>query len=244
MFNEYLFLPAVLVFAVIQSIFGMGILVFGTPTLLLMGYDFSTVLGLLLPSSILISFTQVFTGHTLRMGRKETLNMFMCAVLVILCLSGLLLSGFKINLDLLIGLIMVFSAVVRLSERFRRFISKALAMNQHLFVVLMGVVHGLTNMGGALLALYASSIRSEKTAIRKTVSRYYLMFGVIQLGTLFFLKPQSLSMSGFIAAPLALLVYWAIGNLLFRRASAPVYEILLTAFIAVYGIVVLTKGYI
>lgn len=236
MAHEYLFLPAVLVFAVIQSIFGMGILVFGTPTLLLLGYDFSTVLGLLLPSSVLISFTQAYTGRTLSMGRKEALNMFMCAVLVVICLSVLLLSGIKINLDLLIGLVMIFSAVVRFSGRFRCFISRALVTNQHLFVLLMGAVHGLTNMGGALLALYSSSTQNEKTAIRTTVSRYYLIFGVIQLGTLAFLKPRSLSISGFMAAPLALLVYWAIGNLLFRRASAPVYEIMLTAFIAVYGI--------
>ncbi|RPD93458.1 hypothetical protein BBB56_22040 [Candidatus Pantoea deserta] len=244
MVHEYLFLPAVLVFAIIQSLFGMGILVFGTPTLLLLGYDFSMVLGLLLPSSVLISFTQAYTGRSLGRGEREAINMFVCAVLVVICLSALLLSDIKINLDLLIGLVMVFSAAVRLSERFRRFISRTLVTNQHLFVLLMGAVHGLTNMGGALLALYASSTQYEKTAIRTIVSRYYLMFGVIQLGTLAILKPQSLSILGFMTAPVALLVYWVIGNLLFRRTSAPVYEILLTAFIAVYGIVVLTKGYI
>lgn len=61
---EYLFLPVIMLFSVIQSIFGMGILVFGTPALLLLGYDFSSVLGLLLPSSVLISFTQLVMTPT------------------------------------------------------------------------------------------------------------------------------------------------------------------------------------
>lgn len=34
--HEYLFLPVIMLFSVIQSIFGMGILVFGTPALLLL----------------------------------------------------------------------------------------------------------------------------------------------------------------------------------------------------------------
>ncbi|WP_338659546.1 hypothetical protein [Pectobacterium araliae] len=95
-----------------------------------------------------------------------------------------------------------------------------------------------------MLALYASTTQSEKTAIRNVVSRYYLMFGIIQLMTLIILKPQSISVSGFLAAPLALLIYWAVGKILFRRTSATVYEGLLTGFIVVYGIVVLTKRYI
>ncbi|ANI81554.1 hypothetical protein [Kosakonia oryzae] len=64
------------------------------------------------------------------------------------------------------------------------------------------------------------------------------------LATLALLRPTALSIEGFIAAPVALFIYWAPGNFLFRRASAPLYERLLTGFIAVYGLVVLTKGYI
>ena len=45
----------------------------------------------------------------------------------------------------------------------------------------MGFVHGLTNLGGALLAILASSYHSEKVAIRYTVAYYYMAFGAIQL---------------------------------------------------------------
>ena len=43
----------------IQSIYGVGLLVFGTPILLIWGLDFTKVLGLLLPSSVLRSIMQI-----------------------------------------------------------------------------------------------------------------------------------------------------------------------------------------
>ncbi|MBS0974920.1 hypothetical protein [Serratia rubidaea] len=242
--HEYLFLIAILLFSVIQSLFGMGILVFGTPTLLLLGYDFSSVLGLLLPSSVLISFTQLYGGNGWATERAERRNMLLCGLAVIIFLSVLVTTGLKVNLDLIIGPILIFSALVRLSASFRTFISNRLIQQRRAYLLLMGTVHGVTNMGGALLALYASSTQREKTAIRNTVSRYYLMFGVIQLITLIMLKPHALSIAGFLAAPLAWFIYWSVGSILFRRTSSGVYEGLLTGFIAVYGVVVLTKGYI
>jgi hypothetical protein len=242
--HQYLYFLVIIVFAVIQSVFGMGILVFGTPTLILLGYDFSDVLGLLLPSSVFISFTQMYTAKTLSFTGREKSNMVICAVAVVALLSLILTVSLKINIDVLIGIILIFSAAVRLSPKFRTAVNQGLFSNQRGFVLLMGAVHGLTNMGGALLTLYSTSTQSEKVGIRTSVSRYYLMFGLIQLATLAILRPQALSLLGLEAAPLALFIYWAVGNLLFRRASAPFYERLLTVFIAVYGIVVITKDYI
>ena len=52
---------AVLCFAIVQSVYGVGLLVFGTPYLILnnAGFDDGKLLGFLLPSSFLISFHQV-----------------------------------------------------------------------------------------------------------------------------------------------------------------------------------------
>ena len=50
-------------FSIFQSIFGIGLLVFGTPTFLLLGYDFFDVLNILLPHSIVISFLQMISSQ-------------------------------------------------------------------------------------------------------------------------------------------------------------------------------------
>jgi uncharacterized protein len=52
----------VLVLAAIQSVYGVGLLVFGTPVLLLLGLPFPEVLAYLLPCSIAISTLQVADG--------------------------------------------------------------------------------------------------------------------------------------------------------------------------------------
>jgi len=55
-------LLAIIVVSVIQSIFGVGILLFGTPILLLLGYEFVEALGVLLPVSIAVNALQ-FVRH-------------------------------------------------------------------------------------------------------------------------------------------------------------------------------------
>ena len=55
-----LILGTIILFTIFQSIFGVGLLVFGTPTLLLFGYSFPEVLSYLLPSSITVSFFQIY----------------------------------------------------------------------------------------------------------------------------------------------------------------------------------------
>jgi len=49
--------------AAIQSMFGTGVLLFGTPLLLLYGYDFQFALTILLPTSILINLLQLINKY-------------------------------------------------------------------------------------------------------------------------------------------------------------------------------------
>jgi len=55
--------------SVIQSVFGVGVLLFGTPLLLLLGYEFVDALGVLLPVSIAISTLQVLRHYKRRRYR-------------------------------------------------------------------------------------------------------------------------------------------------------------------------------
>ena len=50
----------------LQSIFGVGLLLFGTPTLLYYNYSFSETLFILLPISITISIIQFFSSKSKR----------------------------------------------------------------------------------------------------------------------------------------------------------------------------------
>ena len=58
------------VFSIVQSIFGVGLLLFGTPTLLLLEYSYSETLWLLLPCSVTISLIQVVNDYKLIEAKK------------------------------------------------------------------------------------------------------------------------------------------------------------------------------
>ena len=47
-----LIFAVIIVLAVVQSLFGVGLLVFGTPTLLLLGYPYQDALAILLPAPL------------------------------------------------------------------------------------------------------------------------------------------------------------------------------------------------
>ena len=107
--------------------------------------------------------------------------------------------------------------------------------------VIMGFVHGFTNLGGALLAIMAASLHKDKISIRYTVAYYYLAFGAIQiiiLATLF--RETQVLLSSLPMAAVAGAVYILIGNRLFLRTDNKTYHYGLTIFIIAYGIAVLS----
>ena len=92
----------IVILAFIQSIFGVGLLVFGTPILLILNYDFFSILGILLPSSLIISLLQI--NNILNVVKEEKKS-FITAIIGIS--FGLLFNKLIINNYSLIILIFI-----------------------------------------------------------------------------------------------------------------------------------------
>ena len=54
----------------VQSIFGVGLLLFGTPSFLILGYDFANTINILMPVSITISILQFYKSKV-RINPKD-----------------------------------------------------------------------------------------------------------------------------------------------------------------------------
>ena len=239
---EYLSILAVVaVLSVVQSIFGMGILIFGTPTLLLMGYDFTTALGCLLPASFAISLLQVLSAGSSRVRVSR--------YLYLLCLPGIAIglwltesSPLALWTNILVGGTLLLSALVRLWSPSRRLITVLLEKHLPTYHLVMGLIHGLTNLGGALLAILAGGINTEKEKIRYTVAHYYLAFSIIQMLLLATaMGHQGILVANLPTAAVSTLVYLLFGNRIFIRTSNQSYNFALTVFTAIYGVAVLLK---
>ncbi len=232
-------IAVVAVFSVVQSIFGMGVLIFGTPTLLLIGHDFVDAITILVPASFAISLLQIATSAKDRVAVSGYLYLF--------CLPGIGLGLWVIQggalgswINILIGAVLLISAGLRLWPASHAWMAAALKKYTLIYHGVMGLVHGLTNLGGSLLAILATTQHSEKGAVRYTVAHYYLAFGAIQIVLIATLLGEAegllrnLPMAGIAAA-----VYLLIGNRLFLRTAGSVYHHGLSLFISAYGIAVL-----
>ncbi len=242
---EYLSILAVIaVLSVVQSIFGMGILVFGTPTLLLMGYDFITTLSYLLPASFAVSLLQVIAAKT---GKTD--NPPISRYLYQLCLPGIG-AGLWLTeagplaswTNLLVGGTLLASALVRFWAPSQKLLGILLEKHLPTYHLIMGVTHGLTNLGGALLAILASGTSSDKQVIRHTISHYYLAFSTIQMLFLAAVMGRhDILIANLPAAAVSAMVYLFIGKRVFSRTSNPVYNMALSVFIGLYGVIVLLR---
>jgi len=240
--DYFLVLAIIAVLSVVQSLFGMGILVFGTPTLLLMGYDFNQTLGHLLPASFAVSLLQIVTAGENRPRISKQLY--------VICLPGIALglwlaenTFLAAKINMMVGMALLLSAALRGWPQSRKWFRILLAKQFPAYHLVMGVIHGLTNLGGALLAVLASETAHEKHAIRYTVASYYLAFSVAQM--LFLTLVMGLGASFVDNLPgvgVSAIVYMLVGRRVFTRASPQVFHHALTFFIAAYGVVVLLKS--
>jgi len=239
---EYLTILAVItLLSVVQSFFGMGVLVFGTPTLLLMGYDFTTTLGYLLPASFAISLLQVLTAGPSRVPVSQ--------YLYLLCIPGIGAGLWLVEsttlapwTNALIGGVLLLSALVRFWQPSRQLLNIMLEKHFPTYHLLMGTLHGLTNLGGAFLAILASGTNTDKGAIRYTVAHYYLAFSIVQMFILaVVMGHHNIIIANWPAVIASATVYLLIGNRIFSRFSNSSYNVALTIFMGIYGVVILFK---
>jgi uncharacterized membrane protein YfcA len=239
---EYLQILAVIaILSLVQSFFGVGILVFGTPTLLLMGYDFITALGYLLPASFAISLLQVLSAGTSRVPISK--------YLYLLCLPGIGAGLWLVDMrplapwtNTLVGGTLLLSALVRLWPPCQGFFAIMLKKYLPAYHLFMGVIHGATNLGGAFLAILVSGINADKEATRYTVAHYYLTFSAIQMLLIAtVMGHHKVLIASPLTAVVSISVYLLIGNRIFIHAGNQFYNTAITSFMAIYGFVILFK---
>jgi len=180
-FHEVAILTILIFF---QSIFGVGLLLFGTPTFLYFDYSFSETLSLLLPLSFVISLIQFINSKE---RDKNFIYKFNIFTLPSMALSLILLLSFQnfINLKIFISVMLIVLSLISFQKKaLSNFILKNKFKN--IFLILLGFIHGFTNMGGGFLALYSNVIvKNNKNLTRYFISYGYLIMVSVQLIILF-----------------------------------------------------------
>ena len=170
----------IICFSIFQSIFGVGLLVFGTPTFLLLGYDFFNVLNILLPHSIVISFLQMITSKNKDFHLKYNFIKY-CIPSLLLSLYLLTFLEKNINFILLISFTLIIFSLINLLNSKKKLLKNLSNKKINYGLVILGIIHGFTNLGGGLLTLINTNINNKKNFIRFNIAAGYFFLGITQL---------------------------------------------------------------
>ncbi len=232
-----------LVLIIIQSIFGIGLLLLGTPTFLLLGYDFSSTLNFLLPSSIVISYLQF---KSLKTSSKKIIfeyNIFCLPFLAIFLLFAL---NFKeiLNFKFYAAIILIISSLLVLNKNTFSSLRKNILKYKKLILIFIGSVHGLTNMGGGFLTIFSSLINnSDKNLTRYFISYGYLIMGLLQYFILVLLEYKNLSFSKIYYIFLVLIVYFP-SQIIFKKVNDFLFSKIISIIALIYGIIIIFLNFV
>ncbi len=226
----------------VQSIFGVGLLLFGTPSFLILGYDFANTINILMPVSITISILQFLKSKVKDPQFIKEYNLFCLPFLIFFLIVALKFKNF-LDFKLLVGLLLVFSSLLILNKRKFSAFKKTFFKLKKLVLIGIGSVHGLTNMGGSFLAIYSTLVSQNKKEIARYYICYgYLIMGILQYLTVLFISYNSLEFTKFFYILFALIIYFP-AQKLFRNIQDKKFSKYINIIALIYGGVILFTYY-
>ena len=238
------YIELIIIFSLIavQSIFGVGLLLFGTPSLLLLGYDFANTLNILIPVSITISAVQFFKSKVKDRIFIKDYNIF-CIPFLIIFLFIALKFNYLFDFRFLVALLLVFSSVLILNKKKFSSFKQMIFKIKNLILIVIGLIHGLTNMGGSFLAIYSTLIsKSIKEVTRYYISYGYLIMGTIQYLMVLFLSYDLLTFNKIYYVFLALIIYFPTQKI-FKKLNDRKFSKYLNLIALIYGLSILVYYY-
>lgn len=234
-------LIALILTTVIQSLFGVGILLFGTPLLLLLGYDFSYALTVLLPISIAINMLQVVKHYSfINIDLYKSVLLYTIPFVIFFLF---IISNIKVNIGLLIGLFLIFVALKNISPRIEKSL-RLMIQHEKIYLMIMGIIHGITNLGGSLLTALVHEQGHSKNITRVTIAICYATFAVFQLFTLYLIGYEN-GMSytdNMLLLQICMVVFVITEEFLYKQIDNQKYTRLFAIFLAISGILLISKS--
>jgi len=240
---ELFFEITIIVFLItIQSIFGVGLLLFGTPSFLLLGYDFANTINILMPVSISISALQFFKSKIKDKSFIYEYNLFCLPFLIIFLVIALRLKYF-FDFKFLVALLLIFSSVLILNKSKFSSFKKTFFKLKKLVLIFIGCVHGLTNMGGSFLAIYSTLVSGNVKEIARYYICYgYLIMGVLQYITVLFLTFEFLQFTKLYYVLFSILIYFP-AQKIFKNINDKKFSKYINLIALIYGVVILVTYY-
>lgn len=222
--------------AILQSLFGVGVLLVGTPILMLFGYPYFEVLSLTLPTSLVISIIQVSKYH-------KVINWYIVKKALLFTIPmipiGMIFAGYLgSTVSIIMGVFLFFTSFNFIVKRILPPNASGARLSSVLFF--MGLIHGTTNLGGDILP----SVVNQKCHLKEhkiaTTAAIYIMFQITQITFILIKKyPVDITKSG-ICVLIGFFAYAVVGKRLFQSIKSEGYTKHLRTFIRLVAILLIS----
>lgn len=182
MLENYFIIAYFFMIVAFQSIIGVGVLVLGTPFLLILKFNLVEIFFILLPISIATSLANLiiikFSNKSLKKSTYKEFKKFFMICIPSIFVGLILLKIFEnfINFKFLVSFVIILSVLLvllkdKIKYRINFFRISTLSI--------VGLVHGLTNSGGTLMSL-ALTANNDNEYARLNTTFFYLVLAVFQ----------------------------------------------------------------
>jgi|TARA_B110000238_G_C16037634_1_gene400370 uncharacterized membrane protein YfcA len=174
--------------AILQTIVGVGVLVLGTPLLLILNYNMIEVMNLLLPISITTSFLNYLYLKSNKKKLKINLDQNIKKNFIFIFFPGIFIGLFLVNnfltyFNFEVMVSIVIFASIYIKWKFSKEVNSLPLNFKKLILIAISIIHGLTNSGGTLLTIFfAAFSKNKKNQTRYSITFYYLILAVVQYG--------------------------------------------------------------
>jgi uncharacterized protein len=228
----------IIIFSIVQSLFGMGLLVFGTPVLMLSGFNYSETLTYLLPSSFIISISQVFSQRQILNANTKNFLLFSILPLIV-TLYLVLKNKSNLNINNAIAFVLIFFSLINSFKLSSELVKNIVNRYPKFILAIMGFVHGFSNLGGSILSVFSTCKFEEKLKIRSFIAFCYLAFALVQIIVLIVNDAFVYNGKAVYLPLISFFICITLGRNAFDLMSNAIYKRLFNIFMFMFGLVLL-----
>ena len=152
-----------------------------------------------------------------------------------------------INITRIVGILLLLIGIIRFSSKLQSLLGSIVKKNIQMYYVVIGFVHGVSNMGGGPLSILMSTIYSKKEIIRANIAFISLILAISQLIVLFIISDASFNGNGngngnvILLIPISLISYFFASKFISTQVNNKKYAFILNAMVLIYGILAVIK---
>ena len=186
-----------------------------------------------------ISLIQVVNDYKLIEAKKRAVYLVIPTLVLGLALVVTYENG--INITRIVGVLLLLIGVIRFSSKLQALLGLMVKKHIQIYYIIIGVVHGISNMGGGPLSILMSTIYSKKEIIRANIAFIYLILAISQIVVLSIISNASLRSEVMWLIPISLVSYVFTSKFISSKVNNNKFAFILNVMVLVYGILAIIK---